>query len=61
MKHNQAIGYNGSIRAGIDQYGKYNAGFDFNLRQGKINWFLNLHYHQVKRIMYGSETKDTLN
>lgn len=61
MKHNQAIGYNGSIRAGIDQYGKYNAGFDFNLRQGKINWFLNLHYHQVKRIMYGSETKDTVN
>ena len=61
MKHNQAIGYNGSVRAGIDQYGKYNAGFDFNLRQGKINWFLNLHYHQVKRIMYGSETKDTVN
>jgi outer membrane receptor for ferrienterochelin and colicin len=60
MKHNQALGYNGSIRAGIDQYGKYNAGFDFNLRQGKINWFLNLHYHQVKRIMYGSETRDTV-
>jgi hypothetical protein len=60
MKHNQALGYNGSVRAGIDEYGKYNAGFDFNLRQGKVNWFLNLHYHQVKHIMYGSETRDTV-
>ncbi len=60
MKHNQAVGYNGSVRAGIDKYGKSNAGFDFNLREGKINWFLNVHYHQVKHIMYGSETRDTL-
>jgi outer membrane receptor for ferrienterochelin and colicin len=59
MKHNQALGYNGSVRAGIDQYGKYNASFDFNLRQGKMNFFLNTHYHQVKRIMYGTETRDT--
>jgi len=60
MKHNQAPGYNGSLRGGVDQYGKANAGFDFNFREGKINWFLDLHYHQVKHIMYGSETKDTV-
>lgn len=60
LKHNQAIGYNGSVRAGIDRYGKLNSGFDFNLRQGKINWFLDLHYHQVKHIMDGSETRDTI-
>lgn len=60
MKHNQQIGYNGSVMAGIDQYGKSRGGFDFNLRQGKINWFLETHYHQVKHIMYGSETRDTV-
>lgn len=60
LKHNQVLGYNGSVRAGVDEYGKANGSFDFNLRQGKINWFLNLHYHQVKHIMYGSETRDTL-
>ena len=60
LKHNQALGYNGSIRAGIDQYAKPNAGFDFNIRQGKVNVFLDLHYHAMKRVMYGSETKDTV-
>ena len=60
LKHDQALGYNGFLRAGGDQYGKVNGGFDFNIRQGKVNFFLDLHYHQVKRIMYGSETKDTV-
>ncbi len=60
LKHNQALGYNGSIRAGVDEYGKVNEGFDFNIRQGKVNVFLDLHYHQVKHIMYGSETRDSV-
>ena len=60
MKHNQALGYNGSIRVGADSYGKANAGLDLNVRQGKINFFLNVHYHQVKHILYGSETRDTV-
>ncbi|HTA26696.1 MAG TPA: outer membrane beta-barrel family protein, partial [Bacteroidia bacterium] len=60
LKHDQALGYNGSVRAGVDQYGKINGGFDFNIRQGKVNVFLNLHYHQIKHIMTGSETRDTV-
>ena len=60
LKHNQALGYNGSVRAGVDEYGKMNGSFDFNIRQGKINVFLDLHLHQVKHIMEGSETKDTV-
>ncbi len=60
LKHNQALGYNGSVRGGVDEYGKANAGFDFNIRQGKINLFTNLHYHGVEHKMYGTETRDTV-
>ncbi len=60
LKHDKTLGYNGSLRAGLDEYGKMNGGFDFNARDGKINVFLNLHYHQVKHKMYGLENKDTI-
>ncbi|MBK6930686.1 MAG: TonB-dependent receptor [Saprospirales bacterium] len=40
LKKERRIGYNGSLRAGIDMRGKLNFGGDINARQGKINAFL---------------------
>ncbi len=60
MKHNQALGYNGMVRGGIDEYGKYSGGLDLNVRQKKINVFANLFYKQIKHKMYGNETKDAI-
>ena len=39
LKKNRKSGYNGNLRAGIDQRGKYNIGGDINVRQGKVNAF----------------------
>ena len=39
LKKNRKAGYNGSVRAGIDSRGKPSAGGDFNLKQGKVNFF----------------------
>lgn len=41
MKKNRKSGYNGSVRSGIDSRGKPNIGGDFNVKQGKINTFVN--------------------
>ena len=48
MKKNRKSGYNGSIRAGLDSRARYNVGGDFNLRQKKVNFFLNGQYGQRK-------------
>jgi outer membrane receptor protein involved in Fe transport len=48
LKKNKKVGYNGGVRAGVDSYGKLNGGRDFNVRQGKINAFINLNYNQRK-------------
>src|SRR5579871_249047 len=38
LKKNRKAGYNGNLRAGIDKYGAFNGGGDFNVREGKINF-----------------------
>jgi outer membrane receptor protein involved in Fe transport len=38
LKKNKKTGYNGNLRAGVDKRGSVNAGFDFSLRQDKINF-----------------------
>ena len=40
LKKERRIGYNGSVRAGVDMRGRPNLGGDINARQGKINAFL---------------------
>ncbi|MBX9783778.1 MAG: TonB-dependent receptor [Chitinophagaceae bacterium] len=53
LKKNKRVGYSGGLRAGIDMRARLNSGFDFNIRQGKINFFANLGVNQRKSISYG--------
>ncbi len=48
LKKSRRIGYSGSVRTGIDSYGKVNAGGDINARENKINIFLGANYNQRK-------------
>lgn len=48
LKKNARRGYNGGIRAGVDTRGRFNGGGDINLRQNKLNFFLNGNYRQNK-------------
>lgn len=58
MKHNRSGGYSGSVRAGIDKRGRINNGFDFNIRQGKINFFANANYNQRRSISIGTTERE---
>ncbi|HEY8969210.1 MAG TPA: carboxypeptidase regulatory-like domain-containing protein, partial [Puia sp.] len=53
LKKNRKAGYNGNVRAGIDQRGRMNLGGDINVKQGKINVFANGHFGQRKSISTG--------
>jgi outer membrane receptor protein involved in Fe transport len=62
LKKNRKAGYNGNLRAGVDSRGKFNGGGDFNIKQGKINFFASLNVNQRKSIGEGfsySKTHDT--
>ena len=50
LKKNRKPGYNGNVRAGIDQRGKFNLGGDLNVKQGKVNVFASAFYNQRKSI-----------
>ena len=50
LKKNRKTGYNGNIRAGVDSRGKFNAGGDINIKQGKVNVFASASYNQRKSI-----------
>lgn len=56
LKKNRKTGYNGNVRAGIDQRGKYNFGGDLNVKQGKVNVFGSLNYNQRKSITDPDQT-----
>jgi outer membrane receptor protein involved in Fe transport len=61
LKKNRKAGYNGNLRAGIDQRGKYNLGGDINVKQGKVNFFLSGNYNQRKSISPGNTSRYTFN
>jgi outer membrane receptor protein involved in Fe transport len=61
LKKNRKAGYNGNIRAGIDQRGKFNTGGDINIKEGKINFFLAGNYGQRKSISPGNTNRFTFN
>jgi outer membrane receptor protein involved in Fe transport len=50
LKKNRKAGYNGSLRAGIDERGKFNLGGDLNVKQGKFNVFGSVNFNQRKSI-----------
>ena len=60
LKKNKKLGYNGSIRAGVDMRKKINAGIDFNVREKKINFFINSNLNQRKSIGYGETKRNNL-
>jgi outer membrane receptor protein involved in Fe transport len=53
LKKNRGMGYNGSIRVGVDTRPRMNSGIDLNTRQGKFNFFVNGNYNQRKNISRG--------
>jgi outer membrane receptor protein involved in Fe transport len=59
LKKNRKAGYNGNLRAGIDQRGKFNLGGDFNVKQGKFNVFANANFNQRKSISLGTTNRYT--
>lgn len=59
LKKNKKVGYNGSIRANIDSRARIGLGGNFNIRQEKINFFLNANYNQRKSISNGTTDRTT--
>ncbi|MBS1918208.1 MAG: TonB-dependent receptor [Bacteroidetes bacterium] len=59
LKKNRKAGYNGNVRSGIDQRGKFNLGGDLNVKQGKINLFAGGMYGQRKSISTGTTSRTT--
>ncbi len=53
LKKERRIGYNGSVRAGVDMRGRANLSGDLNARQGKINAFVGLNINQRRSISTG--------
>ncbi|MBA2762916.1 MAG: outer membrane beta-barrel protein, partial [Segetibacter sp.] len=60
LKKNKRTGYNGNVRAGIDRLGAMNGGFDFNARQGKVNFFGSINVNQRKSNTVGSVNRTNL-
>jgi outer membrane receptor protein involved in Fe transport len=61
LKKSRTVGYNGNLRAGIDQNGKLNLGGNFNVRQGKFNFFANAMFNQRKSKSTGETTRTSSN
>ncbi len=59
LKKDRKIGFNGSLRAGVDMRGKINAGADINVREGKVNFFVSSNINQRKSI--GITTTERIN
>lgn len=60
LKKNKKTGYNGNVRAGIDKRGALNGGFDFNVRQGKINFSASANVNQNKARTTGTTDRTSL-
>lgn len=60
LKKERRIGYNGSVRAGVDMRGRFNLGGDINMREGKFNAFINGNLNQRKSISTGQTERFNL-
>ncbi len=60
LKKSKRIGYSGNVRTNVDMFGRITSGFDFNLRQNKINFFTSADYNQRMSKSYGVNERDYL-
>ncbi|MFT3910775.1 MAG: TonB-dependent receptor plug domain-containing protein [Ferruginibacter sp.] len=60
LKKNKKTGYNGNVRAGVDKRGALNGGFDFNVRQGKINFSASVNGNQNKSRTTGTTDRTSI-
>jgi outer membrane receptor protein involved in Fe transport len=60
LKKNKKVGYSGSVRTNVDSRGRIGLGGDINLRQEKVNFFINGNYNQRKSISTGTTDRTTL-
>jgi outer membrane receptor protein involved in Fe transport len=60
LKKERKVGYNGSVRTGVDMRGRVNLGGDINARDGKINTFLAGNYNQRRSLSTGSTDRYNL-
>lgn len=60
LKKNKKVGYSGSVRANIDSRARIGLGSELNIRQQKVNFFLNGNYSQRKSISTGTTDRTTL-
>ena len=61
LKKNRRIGYNGDFRFGINSKLRMNMGGNINLRQGKINLFINGNFVQRKTTIIANSDRITSN
>jgi outer membrane receptor protein involved in Fe transport len=60
LKKERRIGYNGSVRAGVDMRGRFNLGGDINVREGKFNAFLGANLNQRRSLSSGGTDRQNL-
>lgn len=60
LKKNKRVGYSGSLRANVDTRGRVGGGGDINIRQDKVNFFVNAMINQRKSISTGTTDRTTL-
>ncbi|MEI6411490.1 MAG: TonB-dependent receptor, partial [Bacteroidota bacterium] len=60
LKKDRRVGYNGSVRGGVDARGRVNLGGDLNAREGKINVFVGGNLNQRKSISSGGTDRYNL-
>lgn len=60
LRKDRKVGYNGSVRTGVDMRGRFNLGGDLNVRQGKINSFVSGHLNQRRSLGTGITDRQNL-
>jgi len=60
LKKDRRIGYNGSIRTGVDMRGRVNLGGDLNAREGKVNAFIGGNFNQRRNLSTGTTDRYNL-
>lgn len=60
LKKDRRLGYNGTVRLGIDTQGGKNAGGNLNVGEGKVNAFLNAFYNERRGDSYSTSYRQNL-